>query len=103
MALTAERIASRQATVGVIGLGYVGLPLALVFAEAGFAVVGFDIDPAKIDALTAGRSYIGHIADARIAAARARFSSTADFARAAGCDALIICVPTPLDAHLDPD
>ena len=99
-----ERIATRRAKVGVCGLGYVGLPLALRFAEAGFPVLGFDIDPAKVQALGAGRSYIGHIADEAVAVARGRgFEATGDFRRAAEADALIICVPTPLGSGRTPD
>jgi UDP-N-acetyl-D-glucosamine dehydrogenase len=99
-----ERIASRKAVIGIVGLGYVGLPLMLRFSEAGFRVLGFDIDKAKVEALNAGRSYIEHIAAAKVAAARkAGFEATADFARAAEADALILCVPTPLNRHREPD
>jgi UDP-N-acetyl-D-glucosamine dehydrogenase len=100
-----ERIAARTAVVGVIGQGYVGLPLALVFCEAGFPVVGFDVDPAKVAALSRGESFIRHIGPERVAAAVAsgRYQATADFDRLAGCDAIIICVPTPLGAHREPD
>ena len=99
-----ERIRQRKARVGICGLGYVGLPLALRFAEAGFPVLGFDIDPAKVAALNAGRSYIGHLGDDAVAAARGRgFEATEDFARAAEADALLICVPTPLGRDRTPD
>ncbi len=98
------RIATRSAVVGICGLGYVGLPLSLRFAAAGFRVLGFDIDAAKVEALNAGRSYIGHIKDAAVAAAKAKgFAATGDFARAREADALIICVPTPLDRRREPD
>jgi UDP-N-acetyl-D-glucosamine dehydrogenase len=98
------RIAARSAVIGVCGLGYVGLPLSLRFSQAGFRVLGFDIDPEKVAALNAGRSYIGHIpAEAVAAALRNGFEATADFARAAEADALVICVPTPLNAHREPD
>jgi len=100
--LTATTIADRTTVIGVIGLGYVGLPLGLTFAEAGFRVVGFDTDAAKPPLLAAGRSYLRHIPDARISAAL-RLSATDDFTRIAACDAVIICVPTPLDDHLQPD
>lgn len=100
--LTAATIADRTAVIGVIGLGYVGLPLALTFAEAGFRVIGFDTDGAKPPLLAAGRSYLRHIPDARVADASG-FTATVDFARIAGCDAVVICVPTPLDDHLQPD
>ena len=90
----------RSAIVGVLGLGYVGLPLALRFAEAGFRTIGFDIDPAKVQALNEGRTYIKTVGAERVRAGRAKgFAATADFALAADADALIICVPTPLDAR----
>jgi UDP-N-acetyl-D-glucosamine dehydrogenase len=93
----------KTATIGVIGLGYVGLPLALTFAAKGFVVVGFDVDPAKVAALDAARSYLGHIPDAAIAAAKT-LSSTTDFARLADMSAIIICVPTPLEhGSTEPD
>jgi UDP-N-acetyl-D-glucosamine dehydrogenase len=99
------RIASRKARVGVIGLGYVGLPLALLFEESGFRVIGFDVDPQKIEKLSRGESYIRHIGPERVAAAFAagRIECTADFARLPDCDAIIICVPTPLGEHREPD
>jgi UDP-N-acetyl-D-glucosamine dehydrogenase len=98
-------IAARAVTVGVIGQGYVGLPLALVFAEAGFPVVGFDVDPAKIVALQKGESYIKHIGPQRVAAAvsSGRYRATSDFDRLRECDAIVICVPTPLGRHREPD
>jgi UDP-N-acetyl-D-glucosamine dehydrogenase len=101
----ASRIAARTATVGVIGQGYVGLPLALVFSEAGFPVVGIDVDAAKVAALARGESYIRHIGPERVAAAvaRGRYRATADFDRLAECDAILICVPTPLGPHREPD
>ena len=106
-ALKTELIAkleSRTATIGVIGLGYVGLPLSLRFAEVGYRVLGMDIDQAKVEKLNAGRSYIRHIAADAIAQARGRrFEATSDYSRAAQCDALIICVPTPLTRHREPD
>jgi UDP-N-acetyl-D-glucosamine dehydrogenase len=93
----------KTATIGVIGLGYVGLPLALTFAAKGFAVVGFDVDPAKIASLDAAKSYLGHIPDAAIAAAKT-LSSTTDFTRLADMSAIIICVPTPLEhGSTEPD
>ena len=100
-----DLIESREATVGVIGMGYVGLPLALVFCEAGFTAVGFDIDPEKTASLNRGESYIKHIGPARVATCRAtqRFSATTDFFRLAACDAILICVPTPLGRHREPD
>jgi len=99
------RISARSAIVGVIGLGYVGLPLALVFEEGGFPVLGFDVDPKKPEALHRGESYIKHIGPERVAAAfaRGRIAATTDFVRLAECDAILICVPTPLGKHREPD
>jgi UDP-N-acetyl-D-glucosamine dehydrogenase len=97
-------ILDRSACIGIVGLGYVGLPLMLRFSEVGFRVLGIDIDANKVDALNAGRSYIEHVPAASIARARANgFEATADFSRARESDALIICVPTPLDDHREPD
>jgi len=92
-------------TVGVIGLGYVGLPLGLAFAEKGFLALGFDVDASKVSALMAGRCYIHHIADAKVKAAvdSGKFVASADFGRLAECDAIMICVPTPLTETRDPD
>lgn len=98
------RFAAKEAVIGVVGLGYVGLPLVLRFSEVGYKVVGFDIDDSKIEALAQGRSYIEHIDAARIAEANANgFSATTDFAQASDVDALILCVPTPLNKHREPD
>jgi UDP-N-acetyl-D-glucosamine dehydrogenase len=100
-----EKISSRTAVVGVIGLGYVGLPLALLFEESGFPVIGFDIDPKKPEALNRGESYIKHIGPHRVADAfaRGRIQATSDFDRLSECDAILVCVPTPLGKHRDPD
>jgi UDP-N-acetyl-D-glucosamine dehydrogenase len=100
-----SRIDDRSARVGVIGLGYVGLPLALLFAESGFPVTGFDVDPAKVEALQRGESYIRHIGRDRVARAFAsgRIVATSDFERLAECDAVLVCVPTPLGRHREPD
>ncbi len=98
------RFESGSAVVGIVGLGYVGLPLSLRYAEAGFKVLGIDIDGAKVERLNGGASYIAHIDPASVAAANAAgFEATTDFARAAEADALIICVPTPLNAYREPD
>lgn len=99
------RISDRTAVVGIIGQGYVGLPLALVFEAAGFRVIGVDLDPAKVDALMRGESYIRHIGSERVAAAvkDGRFTATTDFDQLAQCDAILICVPTPLGRHREPD
>ncbi|HUL75825.1 MAG TPA: nucleotide sugar dehydrogenase [Vicinamibacteria bacterium] len=98
-------IGDRSAKVGVIGLGYVGLPLALLFEESGFPVIGFDLDPAKPAALHRGESYIRHIGPERVAAAftRGRIVATMAFDRLGECDAILICVPTPLGRHREPD
>ncbi|MFB3880145.1 MAG: nucleotide sugar dehydrogenase [Armatimonadota bacterium] len=100
-----ERIETREATVGVIGMGYVGLPLAMLLARTGFAVTGFDVDRRKVDELTAGRSYIKHIPADAVGELIAEGSLTAshDFARLAEPDAILICVPTPLTANREPD
>jgi UDP-N-acetyl-D-glucosamine dehydrogenase len=100
-----ERIQLRKATVGIVGQGYVGLPLALVFNEAGFPVVGFDSDPTKVNALNKGESYIKHIGADRVAKAVAGgcFRATTDFDDLGACDAVLICVPTPLGQHREPD
>lgn len=99
-----ERIKNRSAVIGVVGLGYVGLPLMLRFSEARFKVLGFDIDHTKVAALNRGESYIEHIPAQYIANASASgFEATGDFARAAEADALILCVPTPLNSHREPD
>ncbi len=100
-----EKFKKHDATVGIIGLGYVGLPLALAFAEKGFTAIGVDVDPTKITALNQGSCYIQHIPDTRVKAAVAsqRFIATADFARLKECDAIMICVPTPLTETRDPD
>ena len=98
------KLERREAVVGVIGLGYVGLPLVLAFHKAGFQVVGLDIDPRKPEALSAGRSYIHHIPNSQTEALLdGRFRATTDFAQAADCDVLVICVPTPLTKSREPD
>ena len=99
-----NRIESRTAKIGIVGLGYVGLPLTLRFCEMGFQVLGFDIDAEKVSALNAGHSYIEHISSEAIKAARVeRFEATADFSRASEADTLILCVPTPLNKYREPD
>jgi len=99
------RFIDRRAAIGVVGLGYVGLPLIRAFGEKGFTTVGFDIDPAKVKALNAGRSYIRQIPSAAIEALRAggRFHATTDFTEIASVDAILICVPTPLTRQREPD
>jgi UDP-N-acetyl-D-glucosamine dehydrogenase len=100
-----EKIARRSAVIGVIGLGYVGLPLLAAFHRAGFAVIGFDVDPKKIDALRRGENYLKHLGETLVAdmAKAGRFDVTADASRLADADAILICVPTPLGKHLEPD
>ena len=99
-----ERLEARTASIGVIGLGYVGLPLSLLLAEAGFKVTGFDIDAKKVDDLEAGRSYIFRIPETEIQTARTQgFRATIDFAGLSDQDAIILCVPTPLTEHREPD
>ena len=100
-----RRFVAREATIGVIGLGYVGLPLVGAILGSGFAVLGFDIDAEKVAQLNAGRSYIRHIPDATVAGWRlgGRFNAVADFARLREVDAILICVPTPLTRHREPD
>ena len=98
------KIHERQARVGIIGLGYVGLPLALLYSEQNFPVTGFDIDARKVETLNRGGSYIYRISGAEIEAARAQgFSATSDYAQLGAMDAIIICVPTPLDEYHEPD
>jgi len=99
-----NKLQSRTAQVGIIGLGYVGLPLALLFNEQRFPVTGFDIDRKKVDILTGGGSYIYRIPPTEIEAARqSGFSATIDFARLREMDAIVICVPTPLNEYHEPD
>ena len=97
-------IVNRKSTIAIIGLGYVGLPLAIRFSEEGFPVIGFDIDKEKVDLLNSGKSYIKHITEDSIASmANNGFTATADYSEIANVDAIIICVPTPLGVHNEPD
>lgn len=99
-----EKLNSRSAVIGVVGMGYVGQPLALRYANLGFKVLGFDIDEAKVELLNSGKSEIEHIDDGAIAAANEQgMECTTDFRRAAEADALILCVPTPLNKYREPD
>jgi UDP-N-acetyl-D-glucosamine dehydrogenase len=103
-ATVAEKIEARTAKVGIVGLGYVGLPLALLFSEERFVVTGFDIDAEKVDTLNRQQSYIVRIPPTEIAAARARgFSATVDYDQLRAMDVILICVPTPLDEYHEPD
>ncbi|NOZ93456.1 MAG: nucleotide sugar dehydrogenase [Acidobacteria bacterium] len=100
-----SRIEDTSATVGIVGLGYVGLPLAIAFAERGFPVLGFDIDDAKIDAIARGESYIKHLDGGRLAGVvrEGRLTATSDFLRLGEPDAILVCVPTPLTPQREPD
>ena len=99
-----SQIINRQSTIGIIGLGYVGLPLAIRFSEEGFRVIGFDVDGKKVQMLNSGQSYIKHI-DAELidTAVRNGFNATSDFSHIPSTAAILICVPTPLGVHNEPD
>jgi UDP-N-acetyl-D-glucosamine dehydrogenase len=99
-----QRIENRSACIGIVGMGYVGLPLALLFSEERFVITGFDVDPRKVDTLNQGGSYIVRIPQEEIESARKHgFSATSDYARIAEMDVVIICVPTPLNEYHEPD
>ena len=100
-----RKIDEGTALVGIVGLGYVGLPLALTFAERGFPVLGFDLDREKVEAIGRGRNYIRHLGSERLEEATRshRFGASSDFARLSEPDALVICVPTPLTPQREPD
>ena len=99
-----DKIKSRKAVVGIIGLGYVGLPLMLRFCQTGYRVLGFDIDRDKVEKLNAGLSYIEHISSGSISSAReSLFEATSDYSLAGEADVLILCVPTPLNKYREPD
>jgi UDP-N-acetyl-D-glucosamine dehydrogenase len=99
-----QKIESRQARIGIVGMGYVGLPLALLFSDARFRVTGFDIDSRKVETLNRGGSYIVRIPGTEIQLAReSGFTATADYAEIAAMDVIIICVPTPLNEYHEPD
>jgi len=99
-----NKLEDRTATIGIIGLGYVGLPLAIRYAQVGYKVLGFDIDPIKEEKIAAGQTYFKHIPGEKVqSAVEAGFTATTDFSRVNEADALIICVPTPLKEHREPD
>ena len=99
-----QKLTDKTAVIGIVGLGYVGLPLMLRYHAVGFSVLGFDIDTRKIDALLSGQSYIEHISADSIAKAKCeRWDATTDFTRIAEADAIILCVPTPLNQYREPD
>jgi UDP-N-acetyl-D-glucosamine dehydrogenase len=99
-----QKIAAREAVIGIVGLGYVGIPLALRFSTTGFRVLGFDVDDDRVRTLNAGKSPIAHIPASEVGAmVDGGFQATPDFARIAEADAIVICVPTPLSKHREPD
>src|SRR4051812_7456785 len=98
-----RRVETRDLTVGVIGLGYAGLPLALAFATEGFDVVGLDLDGARVDAVRGGRSYLVDVPAERYADAGGRLRATNDYGVVPDLDALVVCVPTPLSKTRTPD
>lgn len=98
-----DKVENNTLTVGVIGLGYVGLPLSLCFAEEKVQTLGFDIDPKKTDSLNNGESYIKQYPSERVKASLSHFSATTDYSKIAEVDAIVICVPTPLSKHREPD
>jgi UDP-N-acetyl-D-glucosamine dehydrogenase len=98
-----EKIESREAVVGIVGLGYVGLPLAMAFTDAGFRVVGVDVNASKVEALNRGESYVEDVPSEALRRAGELFSASTDFSTLAKCDAVSICVPTPLRKTGDPD
>lgn len=98
-----DKIQTRIARIGIIGLGYVGLPLVIEFCRAGFKVTGFDVDRKKVDLLSKGRSYIKHIDAGRITQHKSSFTPTTDFSRLSDTDCIVICVPTPLNKYREPD
>lgn len=103
--LTLERIKAKEITVGIVGLGYVGLPLSLTFTESALSVIGFDIDDFKIKSINSSKSYYKHISSSRIEKSieEEKLFATSDFSYISQCDVIVICVPTPLDHHLEPD
>ncbi|RUO80272.1 UDP-N-acetyl-D-glucosamine dehydrogenase [Idiomarina tyrosinivorans] len=99
-----ERLDKKSAVIGIVGLGYVGLPLMLRYSEIGYQAIGLDIDQSKIDALNSGESYIEHIPAEKVRnAVQSSFKAYSDFSKAKECDALILCVPTPLNKYREPD
>jgi len=101
-----EGINNREVLVGIIGLGYVGLPLAREFLKKDFSILGFDLDDQKIEKLNRAESYIRHISDdflKEFVTDKKKFAATSDFSRLSEADFILICVPTPLDEHYNPD
>ena len=99
-----KKINSKNAIIGIFGLGYVGLPLMLRFTEVGYKVIGFEVDQHKIQALSLGQSYINHIDSSQIKSSIDKgFEVTNDYSRASELDAIILCLPTPLNSHKEPN
>ena len=99
-----KKLENKNAVIGVVGLGYVGLPLMIRYSEVGYKVIGFDIDLTKIDLLNSGESYIEHISSKDILLSKEKgFEATVDFSRITEVDAIILCVPTPLNQYREPD
>ena len=100
-----KKINENKAVIGVVGLGYVGLPLLMEFVDEGFKTIGFDVDSRKVDKLNAGKSYIKHIDENRVKKVRDSkiFEATTDFSRIKEVDCILICVPTPLNKYREPD
>ena len=100
-----EKIKDKQAILGVVGLGYVGLPLAVEKAKAGFKVIGFDIQVKRVDMVNRGENYIGDVVDEGLKelVLNKRLEATIDYSKISECDCIAICVPTPLDKYMQPD
>ncbi|MGI6145770.1 MAG: NAD(P)-binding domain-containing protein, partial [Peptococcia bacterium] len=100
-----KKLLNKSATLGVVGLGYVGLPLAVEKAKAGYKTIGFDVQKTKVDMVNAGKNYIGDVVNEDLSklVKSGAFSATTDFAQVAKADCVCICVPTPLDEHQQPD
>src|SRR3990167_6550290 len=98
-----DRLKNKEAIISIVGLGYVGLPLMLRFAEEGYRVIGIDVDEHKNEAINQGRSYIEHIPSEKISRVSALIRATAEFSEATEADAIILCVPTPLNKYREPD
>jgi UDP-N-acetyl-D-glucosamine dehydrogenase len=98
-----KKVDNKEAIIAIVGLGYVGLPLLLRFTEVGYRVIGIDIDQTKNEQLNKGKSYINHISDEKVANSKRLFIASSDFSKAIEADAIILCVPTPLNKYREPD